>query len=110
MHAQAPTADATDWRQIVALYDELLMLQPSPVIELNRAVAVSMVDGPERALELIDDIHADAMAAYLPFHIARGEMLRKLDRHVDAREAFTHALQLSTNPAERRLLERRIGE
>jgi RNA polymerase sigma-70 factor (ECF subfamily) len=101
------TEDETDWRQIVLLYNELLRHAPSPVVELNRAVAVAMADGPERGLELMDGLPLDR---YHLFHAARGELLRRLDRSEEAADAFRRALALVEREPERRHLERRLAE
>ena len=98
-------ADETDWAHVAALYARLAALDPSPVIELNRAVAVAMADGPERGLELIDAI--DGLAGYHLLHSARADLLRRLGRAADARAAYARALELAANPVEREFLERR---
>lgn len=109
VHAEATTPDATDWTQIVALYDLLLRAEPSPVIELNRAVAVAMRDGEQAGLELIDEILARGdLADYHLAHSARGELLRRLGQSDEAREALQQALSLSRQEPERRFLLRRI--
>jgi RNA polymerase sigma-70 factor, ECF subfamily len=101
-HAQGES----DWRQIVALYGELLRLQPSPVVELNRAVAIAMADGPEAGLAAIDSI--DALDDYQYLHSARAELLRRLGRSDEARSAYALALELTANDAERTFLEQRL--
>ena len=108
-HAIAPTIDATDWAQVVALYDELVRLAPSPVVALNRALAVAELRGPAAGLDQLEPL-ADRLADYHLFHAARGMLLRRLGRPGDAREAERRALSLTENPAERRLLEERIAE
>jgi len=111
LHVQAPRKEDTDWRQIVGLYGVLLHLQPTPVIELNRAVAVSMVDGPERALQLVDAIAArGGIREYHLLHAARGRLLERLQRRAEARAAYTAALATVRLTPERRLLERRLQE
>jgi RNA polymerase sigma-70 factor (ECF subfamily) len=111
VHAQAPTAGATDWAQIVALYSLLLQAVPSPVVELNRAVAVAMRDGPAAGLELIDAILARGdLADYHLAHSARAELCRRLGRTADARESYREALALTRQEPERRFLERRLEE
>ncbi|CAN5619374.1 RNA polymerase sigma factor [soil metagenome] len=111
VHAEAPTAAGTDWAQIVGLYDVLLRVQPSPVVELNRAVAVAMRDGPEAGLDRIDAILARGdLVAYHLAHAARGELLRRLGRTRDARDAFARALDLTRQEPERRHLAGRIEE
>jgi RNA polymerase sigma-70 factor (ECF subfamily) len=103
--------DATDWRRIVALYDALLQAHPSPVVELNRAVAVAMADGPEDGLELIDAlVGRGELTDYHLLHAAAADFLRRLGRPGDAARAYRHALGLATNQAERELLERRLYE
>ena len=107
VHAEAPTADATDWAQIVGLYDVLARADPSPVVELNRAVAVAMRDGPAAGLALIDAILARGdLADYQFAHSARGELLRRLGRNEEARAAYERALALTHQETERRFLRR----
>jgi len=101
------TEEETDWPQIAALYWELGRLQPSPVVELNRAAAIAMADGAERGLLLIDSL--EGLGEYAPFHSARGELLRRLDRLAEAADAYRRALELSAAPAERSFLERRLA-
>jgi RNA polymerase sigma-70 factor (ECF subfamily) len=111
VHAEAPDASSTDWAQIVALYDVLLKAEPSAVIELNRAAAIAMRDGPEAGLELIDKILATGeLLGYYPAHAARGELCRRLGRVSDARTAYRRTLELVTQEPERRFLERRLME
>ena len=111
VHAEAPTAAATDWAQIVGLYDVLVRADPSPVIELNRAVAVAMRDGPAAGLDLIDAILArGALADYHLAHSARAELCRRLGRAADARASYTRALDLARQEPQRRFLERRLRE
>jgi RNA polymerase sigma factor (sigma-70 family) len=107
-HSLAPSWAATPWGHIVSLYDALLRLEPTPVVALNRAVAIGELEGPEAALRELAPLH-DRLAGYHLFHAAQGEMLRRLGRDDDARAADTLALSLTGNPAERRLLEERIG-
>jgi RNA polymerase sigma-70 factor (ECF subfamily) len=109
LHARAPRPEDTDWPQIAALYGGLLVHDPSPVIALNRAVAVAMADGPAAGLRLIDAL-AEPLDGYHLFHAARADLLRRLDRHDEAQTAYGRARELATNPAERRFLERRIAE
>jgi RNA polymerase sigma-70 factor (ECF subfamily) len=104
VHSDAPTAEDVDWRQIVVLYDQLVAFTPSPIIELNRAIAIAELDGPERALALIDALDLDD---YHLFHAARAEMLGRLGRDDDARRAFDEASARTENLAERELLARR---
>ena len=111
VHAEAPAADATDWAQIVGLYDVLLRVEPSPVIELNRAAAVAMRDGPAAGLELIDVILARGdLADYQHAHSARADLLRRLGKNQEAAEAYMRALELTVQGPERAFLENRIQE
>lgn len=110
-HADAASADATDWSQIVALYDLLVRAQPSPVVELNRAVAVAMRDGPQAGLQLIDGIlERGDLADYHLAHAARADLCRRLGRTTDARESYQRAIDLVRQEPERRFLERRLQE
>jgi RNA polymerase sigma-70 factor (ECF subfamily) len=109
VHAQAPRAAATDWRQIALLYRELERALPTPVVALNRAVAVAMADGPAAGLELIDAI-ASELDDYHLLHAARADLLRRSGLSGDAAVAYARALELATNPAERRFLARRVAE
>jgi RNA polymerase sigma-70 factor (ECF subfamily) len=111
VHAEAPDTASTDWAQIVGLYDVLLKAEPSAVIELNRAAAIAMRDGPERGLELIDRILAmGELVDYYPAHAARGELCRRLGRVSEAMAAYRRTLELVTQEPERRFLERRLNE
>jgi RNA polymerase sigma-70 factor (ECF subfamily) len=111
VHADAPGAAATDWAQIVGLYDVLVRVEPSPVVELNRAVAVAMRDGPAAGLALVDAILArGALTDYRPAHLARADLCWRLGRRADARVAYRRALALTRQAPERRLLERRLAE
>ncbi len=111
VHAEAPDASATDWHQIVALYDVLLRAEPSPVVELNRAVAVAMRDGPAAGLALIDTILSRGeLSDYRLAHSARAELCRRLGRNDEARTSFERALSLTQQEPERRFLERRLRE
>jgi RNA polymerase sigma-70 factor (ECF subfamily) len=111
LHAQAPTAAATDWRQIAALYGMLAQVHPSPVVEVNRAVAVAMSGGIERGLALVDALgHRGELAGYHLLPGARAELLRRLGRHAEADESHRRALALVSNEAERRHLEKRLRE
>ena len=107
LHAGATSAEETDWRQIAALYGVLLQLRPSPVLELNRAVAVALAEGPARGLELLGRIE---LPNYHWLAAARAELLRRLARHAEAAVAYRQALALVRNTAERRYLERRLVE
>jgi len=109
VHAEADSAAATDWAQIVALYDVLLRADPSPVVELNRAVAVAMRDGPEAGLTLIDAILARGdLTEYHLAHSARADLCRRLGRSAQARASYERALRLTRQEPERRFLERRL--
>ena len=111
LHAEAPTADRTDWHQIAALYGLLAKINPSPVVELNRAAAVGMAEGPERGLALIDRHEvAGPLAAYRWLHAARADLLRRLARFEEARAAYARALELTENAADRAYLVRRLAE
>ncbi|HSE85764.1 MAG TPA: RNA polymerase sigma factor [Candidatus Binatia bacterium] len=111
VHANAPNAVATDWAQIVALYDLLAQAEPSPVVELNRAVAVAMRDGPSTGLALIDAIlERGDLSDYHLAHAARADLCRRLGRIADARASYERALTLTEQEPERRFLERRLAE
>jgi RNA polymerase sigma-70 factor (ECF subfamily) len=110
LHVRAENSRATDWPQIVGLYEVLLRLQPTPVIELNHAVAVSMVDGAARALELIDSLAARGrVTQYHLLHAARGRLLQQLGRTGEAKEAYSAALNAATLEPERRFIAARIA-
>jgi len=108
VHAEAATAADTDWRQIAALYSELAWINPSPVVLLNRAVAIGMSEGPERGLALIDAL--SGLGDYHLFHAARADLLRRLGCTSAAAEAYRNALSLTANAVERAYLERRLAE
>ncbi len=111
VHAEATSARATDWPQIVGLYDVLLRADPSPVIELNRAAAIAMRDGPEMGLALIDAILVRGdLTEYHLAHAARGDLLRRLGRGDDAIAAYERALELATQETERSFIARRLNE
>lgn len=111
VHADASIAASTDWRQITALYDRLLRIQPSPVVELNRAVAVAMCEGPEKGLRLIDDLlERGELANYHLAHSARAELCRRLGRIPEARTSYEKALSLVRQEPERRFLAGRLRE
>jgi RNA polymerase sigma-70 factor (ECF subfamily) len=111
VHAEAHDTNGTDWPQIVGLYDLLLRMEPSPVIELNRAVALAMRDGPEAGLVLVDSILARGdLADYRLAHAARADFCRRLGRSGEARAAYQRALQFTSTGPERRFLERRLAE
>jgi RNA polymerase sigma-70 factor (ECF subfamily) len=107
-HARADRAEDTDWRRIGMLYGQLRRIQPSPVIELNRAIAVAMDEGPEAGLELIDAI--EGLDGYAPYHVSRADLLARVGRNDDAVDAYRRGLELSTNPVQRSFVERRIEE
>ena len=111
LHAEAPSSGTTDWSEIVGLYDVLLRLDPSPVIELNRAAAIAMRDGPEHGLALIETILVRGeLTRYHLTHVARADLLRRLGRTPEAIAAYTHALELVVEDPERRLITRRLME
>lgn len=111
VHAEAASAEQTDWAQIVGLYDALLRLSPSPVIELNRAVAVAMHEGAEAGLALVDALLASGeLAGYHLAHAARADLNRRLGRIAPAREAYQRALQLAQQGPDRQLLQQRLAE
>lgn len=110
VHAEAATPADTDWNEIVGLYDLLLRVAPSPVVELNRAVAVAMRDGPEVGLHLIDDMASrGVLKDYHLLHSARADLCRRLGRQAEAKAAYKQALKLTRQEPERRFLERRIA-
>jgi len=109
LHCQAARAEATDWPQIVRLYDVLARVQPSPIVSLNRAVAVAMVEGAAAALAIIDALAAD-LDGYHLFHAARADLLRRAGDFTGAARSYERALALVTNDSERRFLERRLRE
>ena len=109
VHCQAARAEDTDWPQIVRLYDLLERLQPSPIVSLNRAVAIAMVDGPESAIGLLDAI-APELDSYYLFHAARADLLRRMGASTEAAYSYERALALVTNDSERRFLDRRLRE
>ena len=111
VHAGAPSADATDWVQIVGLYDVLVRADPSPVVELNRAAAVAMRDGPQAGLTLVDAIlDRGDLADYHLAHAARADLCRRLGKAEEARASYQRALSLTRQEPERRFLERRLSE
>jgi RNA polymerase sigma-70 factor (ECF subfamily) len=110
-HGRSSTAAATPWAEIAALYGVLAVVVPGPVVELNRAVAVAMADGPTAGLVLVEALGADgALADYHLFHATRADLLRRVGRRPDAAAAYERALALATNDAERAFLARRLGE
>jgi RNA polymerase sigma-70 factor (ECF subfamily) len=111
VHAESPGAEETDWAQIVALYDLLIRSEPSPIIELNRAVAVAMRDGPAKGLELVDGLlERGELAQYHLAHATRADFCRRLGKKADARASYQRALALAKQEPERRFLEKRLGE
>ena len=104
VHSDAPTAEDTDWDQILDLYDRLLTVSPTPVVALNRAVAVAEVHGPAMALAALESVD---LSGYHLFHATRADLLRRLGRVDEAAEAYDRALDLVTNDVERRFLEER---
>jgi RNA polymerase sigma-70 factor (ECF subfamily) len=111
VHAEASTAAETDWKQIAVLYERLLHYERSPVIELNRAVAVSFAGSPSKALDLLEGIRrSGALNEYAPFHLARADVLRRLGRNAEAQECYRHALPLAQNERVCRFIERQLSD
>lgn len=110
LHAQAVSWEQTDWPQIVALYDELVRMQPSPVFALNRAVAVAMAAGPARGLDALGQIDDARMQRSHLFYATRADLLRRLGRNDEAAVAYRGALDAGANDAEQRYLRRRLAE
>jgi RNA polymerase sigma-70 factor (ECF subfamily) len=111
LHAEAPTPEETDWQQIALLYARLAHMTPSPVVELNQAVAVAMADRPEAGLEMLDRLRlGEALAHYHLYHAARADLLRRAGRMADAAASYREALRLCQNRIERRFLQRRLTE
>jgi RNA polymerase sigma-70 factor (ECF subfamily) len=110
-HSTAPHADNTDWRQIALLYGELLRYEPTPVIEANRAIAVAMADGPAAGLAILDTLsHHTQLSRWPQLHIARADLLRRLGRNADARDAYRTALHLNPSPPELAFIVKRIDQ
>jgi RNA polymerase sigma-70 factor, ECF subfamily len=105
VHTDAADPSMTDWSQIVALYDQLLLVSPSPIVELNRAVAVAELDGPLAALAIVDGLH---LGSYHALWATRADLLRRLGRYDEARAAYERAIELTDNAAERTWLRRRL--
>jgi RNA polymerase sigma-70 factor, ECF subfamily len=101
VHADAPTVEQTDWPQIIALYDHLLAVAPTPVVALNRAIAIGEVQGPAAALALVDELDLDT---YYPYHATRADLLRRLGRHREAAAAYQRAAAIAPTDAERDFL------
>ncbi|HLY26690.1 MAG TPA: hypothetical protein VKQ72_10145, partial [Aggregatilineales bacterium] len=108
LHAEAPTPEATDWTQIAALYGSLAAMTPSPVVEVNRAVAVAMAQGAAAGLALLHRI--EGMDDFYPYHVARADLLRRTNQREAAADAYERALALCGNSAERAHLQRRLDE
>ena len=109
VHTSARDVRDTDWSQVVALYDQLVHLDPSPIIALNRAIAVAELDGPEVALAAVDRLE-DGLAGYHAYHATRADLLRRLGRDQESRAAYDEAIELSGNSGEIAYLTRRRGE
>jgi RNA polymerase sigma-70 factor, ECF subfamily len=109
VHCRAARAQDTDWRQIIGLYDALEIVQPSPVVSLNRAVAIAMADGPQAGLDIVDDL-ATQLENYHLLHATRADLLRRLGSFQQAAESYSRALALATNDSEKRFLKRRLNE
>jgi len=109
LHARAPRPEDTDWPEIATLYRVLKAMSPSPVIELNRAVAVAMADGPDAGLALMEPL-ANELDRYHLFHAARADLLRRNGRTSEAKAAYRRALELATNPVERKYLQQRVSQ
>jgi RNA polymerase sigma-70 factor (ECF subfamily) len=111
VHAEAESVAATDWRQIVAIYDRLVQIQPSPIVSLNRSVAIAMRDGPEAGLAQIETLLAQGeLANYYLAHSARADMYRRLGNADEARSAYQRALALTQQEPERQFLQERIRQ
>jgi RNA polymerase sigma-70 factor, ECF subfamily len=111
IHCRASRSEDTDWRRILQLYDVLEDIQPSPIVALNRAVAVAMVDGPQAGLTVIDALHASGdLDGYHLLYSARADLLRRMGSKEESAKAYLKALDLVTNDSERRFLERRLHE
>jgi RNA polymerase sigma-70 factor (ECF subfamily) len=106
VHADAPTAESTDWPQIIALYDQLCAVRPNPVAALNRSVAVAEAHGPAEGLDALAEIDPAALENYQPYHAARADLLARAGRHDEAVAAYDRAIELATNAIERGFLVR----
>ena len=109
VHTSARDVRDTDWSQVVALYDQLVRLDPSPIVALNRAIAVAEIDGPEVALVAVDRL-GDELAGYHAYHATRADLLRRLGRSQDSRAAYDKAIELAGNTAETAYLTRRRAQ
>ena len=109
VHADAATAEATDWSQIVALYDQLYALRPNAVVALNRAIAVAELDGPAAGLAALTSLDTDRLDDYQPYHATRADLLARAGRSATPPAAYDRAIDLTVNPAERRFLEQQRG-
>ena len=110
VHAEAPSADDTDWREIVGLYDLLMRITPSPVVALNRTVAIAMRDGPEAGLAQLDPLLQQGdLDGYQLAHAARADFCRRLGRNAEARDAYQRAIKLTAQGPARRFLEKRLA-
>jgi RNA polymerase sigma-70 factor (ECF subfamily) len=110
VHADAPTADDTDWSQIVALYDQLYEMRPNAVVALNRAIAIAELRGADEGLRVLQELDASLLEDYQPFHAGRADLLMRAGQRDAAASAYERAIELSTNPTERRFLEHRRAE
>jgi len=111
LHSEADTSGSTDWPQIAALYEALAQIQPSPVVELNRAVAVAMASSPGQGLQAMDRAEvAEPLREYRWYHSARADLLRRLERFDEAGAAYRRALELTANASETKFLEGRLAE
>ena len=109
-HAVAPSVEETDWVEVARLYGELLQISPSPIVELNRAIAIGMADGPEHGLRALERVDATALAGYPFLPASRADMQRRLGRFPEAADSYQEAIRLATNEADKRFLERRLAE
>ena len=110
-HCKPGRAEDTDWREIVRLYDELERLEPSPIVSLNRAVAIAMAEGPQSGLALVDALATNGdLDSYHLLHAARADLLRRIGSRQEAAKSYLRALELVTNDGERRYLQRRLRE
>jgi RNA polymerase sigma-70 factor (ECF subfamily) len=107
VHTDAASASSTDWSQVLTLYDQLTAIAPSPIVALNRAVAVAELDGPQVALAIVDDLD---LGSYHAFHATRADLLRRLGRFAEARAAYDQAISLTENAAERAWLAKRRAD